>query len=68
MAGSASGPQLAPSRPTEGDITISQQVQAASLKTSFLVAFQICLFQSFDIHLFFIAQPWYFYNKFTFLR
>lgn len=38
-------------------------MQAVSLKTSYLVAFKICLFQSFDIHLFFIAQPWYFYNK-----
>lgn len=27
---------------------------------------KICLFRSFDIHLFFIAQPWYF-CKFTFL-
>jgi len=28
---------------------------------------KICLFWSFDIHLFFIAQPWYF-CKFTLLR
>lgn len=42
-------------------------MQAVSLKTSYLVAFQICLFQSFDIHLLFIAQLWYFYNTFSFL-
>lgn len=50
-AGSASGPQLGPSHPAEGDITALQQVQAVSLKTSYLVAFKICLFQSFDIQL-----------------
>lgn len=30
--------------------------------------FQMCLFQSFDTHSFFIAQPWYVCRKFTSLR